>query len=139
MVRTEGDIAYVQMQRQEECASCGMNKLCHPSGGDAPIIEANNEVHASAGDIVVLETAASTRLGASFAVFIVPVVLMVIGAVWGQNLDPAWHEGVIVGALAGLAGGMLIAGIINRFARGKRGMRPYATRIVYSSPKPMQS
>lgn len=139
VTESDGNIVKIRLQRHVACEACGSASTCFPTGGVQPLIEAVNEVGASVGDVVKLERAGSKRLGASFLVFGVPLIAMLIGtyvgyAASGENAS----DGSAVGALAGIALGMLLVHFISNLKSTAARLRPVAREIISHSSDPVQ-
>ena len=106
VIRTYGDRALVRTRRNSACEGCSHTGACHAMGGahDVMEVEARNQAGARAGDTVVLELSDSVFLSASFAVYVVPVVGFVLGALGGNALGEHFGGDADLWAfLAGLA------------------------------------
>ena len=132
IVEVRGETAKVRLNRNPACESCASAGFCHPDSGNKPLVEVNNEVHADVGDVVELEVKPSSRIGSSLIVFGLPLVMMLLGAILGLQYSGSSQDGAVVGAVAGLALGLLLVNVINRIMRYSARMRPRAIRIVSS-------
>lgn len=118
VVAIKGSKAWVQTIRASACESCsarsgcGQRVLASASNGRANQVLVSNYLDARVGDEVTLAIAESALLSASLLVYALPLLLMVLGAVAGQQWLPAQDAGAIAGSLAGLATGFGIAGVI---------------------------
>ena len=115
VVAIKGNKVWVQTIRASACESCsarsgcGQRVLASASKGRANQILVNNHLGARVGDEVTLAIAESALLSASLLVYAMPLLLMVLGAVAGQQWLPAQDVGAIAGSLAGLAIGFGVA------------------------------
>lgn len=121
VVAIRGDKAWVQTIRASACESCsarggcGQRVLASASGGRANQVLVSNHLDASVGDEVTVAIEESALLWASLLVYALPLLLMVLGAVVGQQWLPAQDAGAIAGAVAGLVAGFGIARISLRY------------------------
>lgn len=86
----DGDYAWVQTQRSTACDSCSAQKGCGTStlgkviGRQYTQVRALNQNGAQVGDQVIVGLAEDMLLKSSLAVYLVPIVLMLIGGVLGD-------------------------------------------------------
>lgn len=131
VVAIKGDKAWVQTIRASACescsarAGCGQRVLASASGGRANQVLVSNHLNARVGDEVTVTIEESALLSASLLVYALPLLLMLLGAVTGQQWLPAQDAGAIAGAVAGLAGGFAIARLVQ--SRTGRGYEPVLT------------
>jgi sigma-E factor negative regulatory protein RseC len=98
----EGDYALVRTQRSAGCAACSERGLCSSMGGGKDMeFLAANPVNAKQGDTVLLDFKAMRLLQLSFLLYIFPILLLVTGAVIGDQMAPAYGIDRSIGA-AGL-------------------------------------
>ncbi|MBF0401461.1 MAG: SoxR reducing system RseC family protein [Magnetococcales bacterium] len=109
VVAVEGDYALVVSQRKSGCGSCQGEASCSTlSGGlgnKAARIRARNPLHAEVGERVVLEMTEAHLLRASFLVYGLPVIALVLGGLLSRSL--ALSLGVGDSESAGALGGLL--------------------------------
>jgi len=128
----QGGLAQVESVQTEACACCGARGACHALGGEKTrIVTALNEAGAQVGDRVVLNMPRKAVMGASFLVYIVPVLGLLLGAVLGNIYAPNWgwepQSGAVVLGLGGLAVAWLaISGIAKKLTRNSN----FTVRIV---------
>lgn len=115
--RVEDGYAWVETERRSSCSSCGARSGCGTAvlarvlGRRQPKVRAINRIGARAGDRVVLGLAEQALLQGSAAVYLVPLVSMLVLAGLGEWLAsgvPGSAEPVsILSGLAGLGGGLI--------------------------------
>jgi sigma-E factor negative regulatory protein RseC len=81
--------AFIVVNRTSACAGCHGQSACRPSESKDMIIEAINEMNAKVGDRVQISVPTGSLLKATFLVYFLPVVALVLGAVAGSNLGPS--------------------------------------------------
>ncbi len=137
VIKVEGTTTKVQLEVNSACGDCGSSGFCHPASGSKPLVEVTNEIHASEGDIISLEVAPTSRISSSLIVFGLPILMLGVGALTGNLLGAASEDSAVVGAIAGLASGLLLVRIINSLAKSSTNIRPRAKRIIsrYSSQR----
>lgn len=107
VVRTEGELAWVRAESPSSCGACGGKgcgsslwvRMLHPR---EPEYQVANPIAAVTGESVVVGIEDGALLRAAVAGYLVPLLLMLLGAVAGS----AWGEPV---ALAGALAGLLVA------------------------------
>lgn len=118
VVKVEGDVAYIQAQRQSSCCGCNSNAGCGTVAltgffdKSPPLCRASNRVGAKTGDRVVIGMAEDALLKGALALYAPPVLLLLAGAIAGFWLAPApaAADGYsIAGAAVGIAAGFFWA------------------------------
>lgn len=112
VVGIEEDYAVVETVRSSSCGSCsskgcGTGALTRYFASKAHEVRARNSAGAAVGDRVVLGIPESTLLRGSVAVYLVPLLTMILGGLFGQAIAPqlglaATGDGV--SAISGLLG-----------------------------------
>ncbi|MEJ2166242.1 MAG: SoxR reducing system RseC family protein, partial [Desulfobacterales bacterium] len=68
------------------CKECSARGSCHSSGGGEEMeVEVINEVGAKVGDRIVLSFETGSLLKATFLLYVFPILLLILGAVIGQE------------------------------------------------------
>ncbi|WP_045211165.1 SoxR reducing system RseC family protein [Desulfonatronovibrio magnus] len=86
------NMARVRIKRTSSCATCSCAGMCSPFGKDWMIIEAQNLPGAREGQDVVVTYEVENELKASFILYIVPLISLILGAVLGAWADPLENE-----------------------------------------------
>lgn len=76
--------AVVKVDKKDECSKCGM--CLFPNNASFIEFNADNQIGASVGDTVVIETAEKTKLLGILLVFLVPLLLIGLMAVINYTL-----------------------------------------------------
>lgn len=118
VIAIENDMAMIEVQRKAVCDTCSVNKGC----GTGILAKAmsnkrfqmrvRNTVDARVGDDVIVGIEDDMLVKSSFAVYIIPLLLLFIGAWIGENTAAAFastsSEGLsILFGLAGMAVGFV--------------------------------
>lgn len=111
VVRVEGDSAWVEVQAPTSCGACG-GRGCGSSAVFGQLFRArpasypvNNVIDAKVGDSVIVAVADGELLRAALRGYGIPLLLLLVGAVFGLAL--AGNAGSIAGAVLGLLLGAL--------------------------------
>jgi len=83
--------AWVKCTKCAACESCSAKGFCDTGGGtsnDDVEIEAINAAKAKVNDKVVINFETSSLLKATFLVYMIPVLFLIIGVVIGEKLAP---------------------------------------------------
>jgi len=114
VLAVEGDLAWVETQRQSACSACaarsgcGSGVLAKVLGRRMSRVLAINHAGARPGEEVVVGIAEQSLLRGSLAVYTVPLLAMFAAALAGELLLPHWGEaGVLVSGALGLAAGFV--------------------------------
>lgn len=140
VVESEGEYAWVESERRSSCGSCsakgcGTGALSKILGRRTQRMKVLNPVGAKPGDEVVLGIREQALIKGSLAVYIVPLLAMMAGALLGHALAPQWGadtEGM--SALLGLGG--LVVGFLwlSRYNRSIAGDERYMATILRVNP-----
>ena len=89
VIKTDSSAAWVKTIKTGDCAGCAARGSCHSLGNNAEMeVKAINEAGAKAGDRIVLLFKTSSLLKATFLLYVFPILLLIIGAVIGQEIAP---------------------------------------------------
>lgn len=95
VMRTDGDVAYVEVRNSSGCGSCGVGKECptillsQVFGGAKREFRVRNDVGAKAGESVVVGLEEGALLKGSLTMYLLPLLLLFIGAVSSMSLAPS--------------------------------------------------
>jgi len=118
VISTDGDYAWVETQRKTTCGSCAVQKGCGTSvlakvlGNRTSRMRVINTIGASTGEMVVIGVEDGMLVRTSFAVYAMPLILLLLGGVGGgmlaDSLQWQFREGAtVVCGVLGLALGFL--------------------------------
>jgi sigma-E factor negative regulatory protein RseC len=102
--------------------------LASATSGRANQVLVSNHLNARVGDEVTVAIEESALLSASLLVYALPLVLMILGAVIGQQWLPGQDAGAIAGAIVALGAGFGLARAIQ--VRSARGYEPTLVDIL---------
>ncbi|NIP74421.1 MAG: SoxR reducing system RseC family protein [Gammaproteobacteria bacterium] len=123
VVATEGELAWVETQRQSACGSCAARSGCGSAalskvlGQRRTRVRAVNQTGARVGDSVIVGIRERALVRGSLAVYAVPLVALLSVALLGDILASAFganREAMTI--LFGLAGLLAGLGWLRRFA-----------------------
>lgn len=113
VTRLDGEYAWVDLQPQSGCTTCGESGGCGLSDGKGkPQQRFRNGIGAQVGDWVVLGVADGAVLRAALYCYLLPLTM--VFALAAVGLAVAGEAGAIVGALAGLGLGWLAMQLAGR-------------------------
>lgn len=132
--------AWVTTMRTGACEACSARGACHTLGGGKEMeVEALNDAGADVGDHVVIGFETRSLFKISFLLYVVPIISLIIGAVIGDYVAPAY--GIDPSLLAALFGFGLLGitfAIIRYFSRGMSENRLYQPKIIRKIPQPIE-
>jgi sigma-E factor negative regulatory protein RseC len=128
VVEIVNSTAKVSLNANEACKTCSASHFCRPSG-NARVIEAENIIGARIGDQVYIKISAHAGFIASFVLFGIPIILGLIGLVFGSQFSDT--HSILYGTV-GLCLGLLIAKIANNILRKKQSFLPKIIEIIES-------
>lgn len=128
VVAREGDEVWVEAERRSACggcsaaSGCGTGALAGVFGRRTLRLRAHDETGAAVGDRVRIGLDEAALVRGSLAVYLVPLLTLLGGALLGESLAPQWGIGSAEGAsialgVAGLAAGMLWVRVFSRGAQ----------------------
>ena len=89
VIKTDSSAAWVKTIKTGDCAGCSARGSCHSMGNTNEMeVKAINEAGAKEGDRIVLLFETSSLLKATFLIYVFPILLLIIGAVLGQEIAP---------------------------------------------------
>lgn len=118
VVRIDGELAWVQTESPASCGACGgrgcgstsvFGQLFNPRPSAYPVL---NAIDAQVGDAVVIGVAEGEILRSVFRSYVLPLLLLLGGAVLGMEL------GGELWAMLGAGLGLVLGGYLLRGARG---------------------
>ena len=117
-----GDKAFVEVERTSACAQCGLQEAEELATGGKVVFEAFNMINATVGDRVRVQVQTGTYIKASAYIYGIPVLLLIIGAIFGAYLAEKLNKSSdAMSALFSICG--LIIGILFLFLFRKRGTK----------------
>ncbi len=125
VIEIKGDILFLQAQTQSACGSCAANKGCGTSllakvvGRKFTHFQAENNVNAKVGDIVVVGLAEDALLKGSMVMYIIPILAMLVFALLADYLltSDALYRDLMIAATAMM--GLVLGSLLSKwyFAR----------------------
>ena len=83
--------AQVKLKRNTQCSSCSCAGFCNPFGKEWMVVTADNALGAAAGQKVRVTYRVEGEVKASFILYIIPVLALLLGALIGTFFDPFNH------------------------------------------------
>jgi len=130
------DVALVLCQKNSACAHCSAEKICHANeGSQTRQVEVYNPDGAQVGDQVRLSVTTRSFLYSSFLLYIVPLIVLIIGAVIGKEIAPLFEIGLDANALSAIMGtglmGLSFLGIrIATMLMNRKKYMPQITAVI---------
>ena len=135
VVKTDAGAAWVKTSKTGACEGCSARGSCHSFGSDEEMeVKVINEVGAKVGDRIIMSFETGSLLKATFLVYMFPILLLIIGAVIGQetasylNFNPSGFAAV-TGFSLFFAALLIIRIKANQLAK-KKEYRPKIIKIV---------
>lgn len=141
VVRSGEDGAYVETTRASSCGTCSSQKSCgtstmgHLLGSKRMSFRVLNPIGASVGEHVVIGLEESALLRSSLLSYVLPLTLLMAGALLGSQLAPASAAKdlySVVGAGAGLGLGIAALKWVAWKTREQKQFQPVILRRVFS-------
>lgn len=122
VVRLKKSVAYVEIERSQECAGC---KACALASKKVTTLPAANDVGAKAGDEVLVALASQKPLIATLMLFLLPLVLMIIALVIASLFNQS-EPMLALYSFIGIAVGFLITFVFDKLYYSKR----YVSHVI---------
>ena len=135
VIKTGPGTAWVKTVKSGDCAGCSARGSCHAMGnGDEMEVKAINEAGAKVGDRIVLSFETSSLLKATFMLYVFPILLLITGAVIGNQIAPEFGFNpsgfsAIMGFAFFFAAILIIKTTAGKMAK-KNEYRPKITKIL---------
>ena len=117
VIRTEGEQAFLEIQRNQPCGLCGATQGCGISlwsrvfGQRRSTFSSHNQLEAKVGEHVVVGVEEGALLMGSLLAYAAPLLLLCVGALLGANLSDVQSSKDLYAALGALLG--LFSGLIS--------------------------
>ena len=86
VIKVNAGVAWVKTSKTGACKECSARGSCHSLGSAEEMeVEVLNEVGAKVGDRIVMSFETGSLLKATFLLYVFPILLLIIGAVIGQE------------------------------------------------------
>lgn len=134
VIDSRDGLAVVLVNRSSACEGCGAKGACHAFGGgrDAKV-SVDNEIGAKAGDVVEIGIEEASLVKASFVVYILPIIALLLGAAGGQHFsEQIGISGEGAAAFCGLLaliGSLVVIRLFDPLLKKRRSMRPRIIKI----------
>lgn len=137
VVSVDADHIWVETQRRSVCGSCSAKKGCGTAslekilGKRRTQIMVLSQVAVKSGDEVIIGIQESALIRGSFALYGLPLLLMVLGAVIGDAVMLSTSElPAVLGGLMGLGGGLLSVALLFRKTHLDQRYQPVILRVI---------
>ena len=126
IIKTEGNLARVEIERKSACRTCG---LCSLRGKNTMLAQAENSIGAKAGERVKIEIPSSVILKGALLFYILPLVALILGMVLGIKITNLQTGSLILGFSFFILSFILIW-LHGKKIKAKNLYRPKITRII---------
>ncbi|MBN2033762.1 MAG: SoxR reducing system RseC family protein [Deltaproteobacteria bacterium] len=136
--RISAQKAVLRIERTSACAACESRNSCHLQNSREFFVEVDNELHVEPGDVVEVSMPSSSVIRASLAVYFLPVLGLILGALAGGASAAALRLEATTASLAGGAIGLVLSIIVlKRLDRSVRARPDYFPRMTKVLKKPV--
>jgi len=94
VIKIEGDLAQVEVERKSACRACG---LCSLRRGNTMLAEAENTIGAKVGEKVRIEIPSSVVLKGALLFYALPLVALILGMILGIKITKHQTGGLTLG------------------------------------------
>jgi sigma-E factor negative regulatory protein RseC len=131
VIETRGNTAKVRVQSSSSCDHCPSRSSCHTIGEGLREVDVSNRIGARVGQRVKIGVSPRALLKASFILYIIPIVALVIGAMLGNSFSSGNKEvwAVLLGG-GFLVGSFLLIKAFGKYLNLKNEYLPTATEVL---------
>ncbi len=137
VISVEGQQVLVETRRQSVCGQCSAQKACGTAtlekvlGQKRTQVSVLSRIDVSPGDEVVIGIQEAALVRGSFALYGLPLLLMLLGAVIGEAVILSRTElPAVMGALLGLLAGLLFVALFSRRTHLEARYQPVILRKI---------
>jgi sigma-E factor negative regulatory protein RseC len=131
VIESRGGTARVLVKRNSACDRCPSRSCGASLGGDLKGVNASNGMGAREGQKVKIGISPKAVLKASFILYMVPILALIIGAVLGNYLGPQHREVWTVSLGVGFfVGSYFVIKALNTYLENKAEYLPVITGIL---------
>lgn len=133
-----GEYAWIQKARVSSCSGCQSEDHCGTSAISKVVgkryvqVKALNTANAQVGDSVLVELPESTLLSLSFLAYLMPLVLLMLGAILASFGYPSVDLAGVFGGLFGFLIGVALLKWILFMQKDKQQLLPIITKVTAS-------
>ncbi len=135
VTKTNSHTAWVKTTKTSACESCAAKSSCTVLGGGKEMeVEAINNAGAKVGEKVVISFESAPLLKATFMLYVLPILFLLVGAFIGDTLAPSFD---MDRSLCSLLMGLLFFVVSIKFVKSKGNKlaktdayRPKITKII---------
>lgn len=102
VVSKENGIAEVEVFPAQNCEECSAKIICKPNKDDRNVLRVNNLIGANVGDNVRIEIKGKSVLAASFNLYGIPLIILLIGIFLGTSIFSEYKLAELYSALFGI-------------------------------------
>ena len=137
VVRTQGNQAIIEIERNKPCGLCGATKGCGISlwsrifGNRHEAFSTENKLAVKVGDHIIIGVEEGVLLTGSLIAYAIPLLMLFIGAGLGSyisDVQSIQDMAASIGALLGLALGLALVRVYTRTHRGSGRYHPVMLR-----------
>jgi sigma-E factor negative regulatory protein RseC len=131
VLKAGGGVAKVLVKRNAACDHCPSRSCCASLGGDLKRVDVSNIIGAKEGQQVKIGISPKTILKVSFILYMIPILALIIGAMFGGHLGAQHKEiwAISVGIGFFIGSYFVIKGLSKRF-ENKAEYLPVVTEIL---------
>jgi sigma-E factor negative regulatory protein RseC len=139
VLSVDNDQVWVETERQSSCGACAVHKGCGTAvlgkvfGARRMRVQARSQIPLQIGDEVIIGVEENALVKGSLAVYVVPLLMMFLGALCGNWLSSSEHVSVIMGIL-GLLVGFLWLRLFGARIRDDIHFQPVVLRLFQTKP-----
>lgn len=128
VVSKDNGIAEVQVFPAQSCEECSAKIICKPKD-DKNIVKADNSLGAEVGDNVRIEIKGKSILSASFALYGIPLILLLTGIFLGTIIFSGYKLQELYSVVSGI--GLIIVYYVLFYANQSRSNNQTLPQIVF--------
>jgi sigma-E factor negative regulatory protein RseC len=129
VISVENGFADVSVIQSEKCDECSAKIICHPNKNDLNILHVEDPFGAKVGDNVRIEIRGKSILKASFKLYGIPLIILLIGIFLGNSIFTGYKISELFSVLLGV--GLVIIYYFLTFSHQKNHSNQILPKIVF--------
>lgn len=129
VVSVQSGFADVSVIQNEKCDECSAKIICKPTKDDQNILHVEDPIGVKIGDNVRIEIKGGSLLKASFNLYGIPLILLLVGIILGTSIFSGYKLSELYSVIFGL--GLIAIYFLLTFARSKTLHKQVLPKIVF--------
>lgn len=129
VLSVDNGIAEISVIQNENCGECSAKIICKPNKDDRNILRVEDPLGVKPGDTVKIEIQGSSLLKVSFQLYGIPLILLLVGILFGTSIFSGYKFSELYSVLFGL--GLIVIYFLFTFSRSRSQRNQILPKIVF--------